>query len=196
MQDFKADILAPNKKGRLYFYLSVAMVMIVIVVLIFLQIIPIVLQVFSIALWLFAISKYILQSRKQVLKKIVGELIISDDRISIFDYNYNLDEITLVKISVSGWRSYKRSSDRHQPISDLHNGDENFLSVIVKDKTIKCEFLLTSEEHWQLLRQHVLNWYCLNINISEAGTYGLQNLTYKEIQEFKKQLHISKISAS
>jgi hypothetical protein len=198
MEDFKADILIPNKKGRFYFNLSLGVIIVVIAVLTFLQIIPIFLQIFSFLIWLFALSNYIAQTKKQVLKKSVGDLKLTSDQISILGNSFNLKETTSVKISISGWKSYKRSNDRHQPISDLHKGDKNFLTVTSRDRNIKCEFLLTSKEHWLLLREHVLNWYYCNLNVAEDNnggrSYGLECLTYKEIQEFKRNIQASKIS--
>ncbi|HEX8331745.1 MAG TPA: hypothetical protein VF622_03940 [Segetibacter sp.] len=200
MEEFKADILSTNKKGRLYFYLFVALMALVIAFLLYLQVIPFFLEIFSIMIWLFAILKYVLQTKKQVLKKSFGELRISEDQISIFNNDFSLHEIKSFKLSISGWRSYKRSSDRSQPVSNMHNGDKNYLTVVVNDQTTKCEFLLISKEHWQHLREHVMNWYYLNLNVSEDNnggrSYGLECLNYNEIQEFKKHIHTLKISGS
>jgi len=192
MKEFRSDILIINKKGQLYFYLSLAIILVIIAVLVLLQIIPVVLQVFSIILWLFAISRYLLQTKKQVLKKSIGELKIKAEEISFFNNTFKLSEITSIKISISGWRSYKRSQDRQFPVSEMHNGDKNILKVTVKDQIAKCEFLLSSKAHWGELREHVISWHCRNLNVLEDSnggkTYGLKFLSYKEIQEFKKYL--------
>jgi cell shape-determining protein MreC len=125
MEEFKADILSTNKKGRLYFYLVVALACLVIVLLIYLQIVPVFLQIFSVLFWLFAILKYVLQTKKQVLKKSIGALKISEDQISIFHNKFSLADVKSLKVSVSGWRSYKRANDRSQPVSDIYNEDNN-----------------------------------------------------------------------
>lgn len=197
MEIFKADILSVNKKGQWVFYLSLSIILFIIIVFFVLQIIPVFLQVFSIMIWLIAVLRYFLQTKKQILKNPVGEFCISDESISLFDHTYFLPDITSIKISISGWKSYKRSQDRNLPVSALHHGDKNFITVITKDENRRCEFFLTSREHWVLLRQHVLSWYCRDMNIIEdmngARTYGLEYLNYKEIQAFKKNLQVSKM---
>jgi hypothetical protein len=177
-----------------------AVVVVVIGGLMFLKIIPIVLQVFSIMLWLFAIAKYFFQSKKQVFKKKAGRLHLSEDQISINHSFLKLSEIISIKLFITGWKSYKRSPSRNQPIEGLQNGDKNFITITGKDGVTKCEFFLSSEKHWQLLREHLLSWYRKRMIVSEEATfgksYGLQNLNYKEIQEFKKEIHTNKISAA
>ncbi len=196
MEEFKADILSINKKGRLLYYSLLSIILLAIAALILLQVIPFVLQIFTVLFWIFAIIQYVLQSKKQILKKSTGQLKITTGQIVLKDKSLSLSEIQSIKIFISGWKSYKRSNDRQKPISDLHHGDKNILTLISNNETIKIEFLLNSFEHWQLLREQVLHWYRKNINISESGnsgrTYGLESLLYSEIQEFKKQIHTSK----
>jgi hypothetical protein len=78
----------------------------------------------------------------------------------------------------------------------MHNGDENYLTIIFGSNTTKVEFLLNSKEHWECLREHVMSWYKKGIEFSENSgggkTYGLMSLNYSEIQEFKKQVETLK----
>lgn len=200
MEVFKADIIEPNKKGKIIFYSLAGLVLLIFAVLIFLQVIPVVLQFFSVTIWLFALARYFLQSKKQILKKTVGQLQITEDQVELHDQQFQLEAITSIKIFVSGWKNYNRSPDRQQPISNLHNGDKNFITLEVSGKVFKVEFLLTSQMHWEELRQQVMNWHRKQVKLieeNEAGkTYGLRQLNYKEIQEFKDQLRNSKMIAS
>jgi hypothetical protein len=79
----------------------------------------------------------------------------------------------------------------------MHDGDKNFITVVADNTTTTCEFLLTSKEQWSLIREHLISWYCRNVNVSEdcnggVKTYGLQVLNYSEIQKFKQHIQASK----
>lgn len=196
MQAFKADIIVANKKGRVIFYAIVGIVFLCVAVLLALQIIPVALQVFTIAFWLAAVFKYFLQSKKQIIKKTVGVLLINENGISIHNDDYSYAQIKSIELLISGWKSHQRSFDRGQPIQQLNNGDKNFLTLYTSTGKIGIEFLLTTQEHWCQLREYVVQWHRDGINLKEANaagkTYGLQTLNYKEIQKYKQQVQNAK----
>jgi hypothetical protein len=119
-------------------------------------------------------------------------LIISRDAITVLGEQYPVNELHGVTISFYGWKSYKRSEERSVPVTEMHAGDKNFISFVYREREVKAEFLLSSVEHWQLLRSHVIDWYRRGINIAETShgsrSYGLELLNYAQIQEFKKRI--------
>jgi len=190
MEDFRADILQPNAKGKVLFFSLILVLAVVIIILLILGIMPVVAPIFWIAIFIYGVSKYFFQTRKQVLKKSIGEFIISDDRIIALNETYSINKLQSIRIDFYGWKSYKRSEDRSVPITDMHAGDKNFISFNYHSEQKKFELLITSIEQWQLFRTHIIEWYRKGINISESvqgmKSYGLGVLNYAQIQEFKK----------
>jgi hypothetical protein len=190
MQEFKADILKPNTTGKMLFFSVAGLLTLAIIVLLVLGIMPDVAPIFWIVIFIYGVAKYFLQTRKQVLKKSVGELIISKDRIIAMEQQYLINDLRSIRIEFYGWVSYKRSADRAVPITDMHAGDKNFISFKYNGVAKKFELLLTSKEHWQSLRTHLIDWYRQGIIIQESAqgmkSYGMEVLNYSQIQEFKK----------
>lgn len=195
MQEFKAHIVMVNRKGRLLFFSVAAALASAATVLMILGLIPVIFQLFSIGIFVFTSARYYLQTRKYMLKEPVSELIISEESIIAFGNTYLIHELNAVMISISGWKSYKKSGDRSVPITDMHAGDKNFIGFIYKGEERKIEFLMESEAHWQQLREHVFDWYRRNIKVIESvngmKSYGLQVLNYAGVQEFKKIISTS-----
>ncbi len=192
MQDFESDILEVNKKGRLFFFAMMLALTLLVIALMFLGFAPVILSLCGMVIFAFTAARYYLQTRRQVLKKPVGKLRITADSITAFGRVYKISELNAILVSFSGWRSYKRSTDRSVPLTDMHTGDSNFLQFVYKGSENKFEFLLETQEHWQQLRSHVISWYRRNIKVIEnAGggrSYGLEILNYSQIQEFKKMI--------
>jgi hypothetical protein len=190
MQDFKADIIKPNTKGKVVFFSVTGLLAIVIIVLLILGIMPAIAPIFWIAIFIYGVARYLLQTRKQVLKKSVGKLIITKNTITAMDEYYLIDEVKSLRIEFYGWISYKRSADRSVPVTDMHAGDKNFISFLHNGEEKKFEIIITSMEHWQILRSHIIDWYRRGISIMESAqgmkSYGMEVLNYSQIQEFKK----------
>ncbi len=190
MQEFKAEILKPNTKGKVLFFTVAGILTITIVVLLVLGIMPAVAPIFWIAIFIYGVARYFLQTRKQVLKKSVGELIITKHTITAMNEEFLIDDIKSLRILFYGWISYKRSADRSVPVTDMHAGDKNFISFQHNGELKRFEILITSMEHWQRLRIHLIDWYRRGISVSETAqgmkSYGMEVLNYSQIQEFKK----------
>jgi len=190
MQPFKADIVIKNKKGKWLFAGGVILVSALLILLMALGFIPVLGQLLWVMIFLVSITRYFLQTKKQVIKKKITELVIDADFIMIGDEKILLQDIKEVKIFISGWKSYKRSEERYQPVSDVHLGDKNLITLNMAGKNQTFEFMLHSKEHWSLLRLHVISWYRRNIKITESNpagkSYGLEALMYAQIQGFKK----------
>lgn len=190
MEIFSTDIVSANKKGRIIYWSLVAATSLVIIILIGYGLIPFLLQMIWMAVVIFSFARYFLQTKKQILKKSTGVLSISTDYIEVNYEKFPMSELKAILISVSGWQSYKATGDRSMPVSDFNTGDNNIISFVYNERKVECEFLLRSKEDWQLLREHVINWYRRGIKVIEnntAGkTYGLEALNYSQVQEFKK----------
>lgn len=136
MQQFKADILSVNKKGRQIF-LILTLVSGATFVLLAFFVAPIIMHLASILTFLYAAIKYYLQTRKRLLKKIVAELVIDDEKIIINQNTFLLSEIKKINLQVTGWRSYSRSEQKEHPLQNIHSGDKNFIVVASADKKVK-----------------------------------------------------------
>lgn len=190
MQEFRADIIAVNKEGRTTFLIATVLLAGALVALMVLGWIPVPAQMLGLITFAFMGLRYVLQTKKQVLKKKIGELVIGDKHIVLHGRPVSMESVRHICIDVTGWRSYHRSADRSRPIEGMHTGDKNFI-VITTDYTIeKCEFLLDCREQFQQLREYVISWYRNNVPLTEtvqgAKSYGLEVLMYAEIQNFKK----------
>jgi hypothetical protein len=192
MDTFRTDILAINKKGRTAFWVVISGITIALATLMVLQLIPLMLPVVWMAVVIYAFLRFYLQTRKQVLKKSVGTLELTNQSIRLADETFPLAGLGSISISVTGWRSYSRSNDRSVPVNDLHAGDNNHISFIHAGKERRAEFLLTSRKDWELLRHHVISWYQRGIKVVEdhrgSKTYGLEMLNYAQVQQFKQRI--------
>ncbi len=191
MQEFKANILQQNKKGQVFFFVVVATLAVILVALLVFGLMPLeIFQLLSFIGFAYACLRYYLQTKKQVLKKSTGKLIINDEYVIISSTSFPIDKIKSIKINISGWKSFQRSNDRSRPIENFHSGDKNYITIFSSNKIEKCEFMLESLEHWSALREHVINWHQRQIVIDEtvngSRSYGLEVLMYSQIQEFKK----------
>ncbi len=191
MQEFKADILQKNKKGQIMFTVIMATIAVILAALLIFGFIPIeIFQLISFVAFGYACLRYYLQTKKQVLKKSTGKIVINDEYVIISSTSFPIDEIKSIKINISGWKSFQRSNDRSRPIENFHSGDKNYITIFSSNKIEKCEFMLESLEHWSALREHVINWHQKQIVIDEtvngSRSYGLEVLMYSQIQEFKK----------
>src|SRR5688572_20529073 len=152
MDTFKTDILDINKKGRTAFWLVMSGITVAIATLLILQLIPLMLPVLWMAVVVYSFLRFYLQTRKQVLKKSVGTLELTDQSIRLHGEAFRLEDLGSISVSIAGWRSYSRSNDRSVPVTDLHAGDNNHISFIHAGKEHRAEFLLASRKDWELLR--------------------------------------------
>lgn len=186
MQEFCAPILSANKKGKALF---VSMITAGLLILIFTGIFTWLLQLIGMLIFIYGALRYYLQTKKQVLKKKTGKIIISETQITVPNGSVDINSLISIVISVSGWQHYARSGDRNTPL-DFHSGDNNILSFLVNGEEKKFEIELASRKQWELLREHVISWYRRGIKViennHETRTYGLESLNYSQIQEFKK----------
>ncbi|HEX6913754.1 MAG TPA: hypothetical protein VF145_00850 [Chitinophagaceae bacterium] len=191
MQVFEADIIQVNRKGNFYFYATMVVLAVTTVILMVTGILPFLAQLAWIGFFGYQAVRYYMQTRKKLLKRPVGKLVISEERIEVCGIQSFISELKVIRLAITGWRSYLATGDRSMPVSDFHAGDRNFISFS-SGLIEKYEFLLESELHFQQLREHVISWYRSGINVIETTcnmkSYGLQVLGYAQIQEFKKQI--------
>src|SRR5687767_15927659 len=98
MQEFRADILETNTRGKILFFSAVALLAIVTIVLLVLGLMPAIAPIFWIAVFVYGVSKYFLQTRKQVLKKSIGELVINNEKIIALNEGYSINELKSIRI--------------------------------------------------------------------------------------------------
>ena len=121
-----------------------------------------------------------------------GSIILSLSAIEIDEQTYNFTDLKNLIFDINDYRGKRlRYPQMTHAGPCLAQGDNNFIRFNHNSTDIEVQFLLRSKEELvilgELLTQLYVNHVAFNETLTGGKSYGLENLNYKEIQEYKRK---------
>lgn len=121
-----------------------------------------------------------------------GSIKLSIADIIIDDQNYALEDVDSLIFDINDFKGKRMRHPYMLPAGPcLAQGDNNFIRFNHNGIDIEVRFLLRSKEELIILGEFLTQLYVNRVAFTETlnggKSHGLENLNYKEIQEYKKK---------
>jgi len=121
-----------------------------------------------------------------------GSIKLSISDIIIDNQKYALEDVDSLTFDINNYKGKRMRYPYALPAGPcLAQGDNNFIRFNYKGADIELQFLLKSNVEVKILGEYLTQLYVNGVSFAETmnggKSYGLENLNYKEIQEYKKK---------